>query len=69
MINAYIAILALIATFSFLLLLAKHIRLKNSLIQLKEVMKQHTLKHGVDDQLWEIFVKESRKILGGKSVK
>lgn len=66
MTNPYLALMAFASIVAFLILLIKYIRLKIGLIQLKEKMKEHTLTYGVDDQLWDIFVKGTRKLLDAK---
>ncbi|MCZ4310212.1 hypothetical protein AB6D66_01440 [Vibrio pomeroyi] len=66
MTNPHLVLMAFAAIVAFLTVLIKYIRLKNGLIQLKEKMKEHTLIHGVDDQLWDMFVKETRKLVGAK---
>ena len=42
----------------------KYTKLRNGLKGLKSDMKNHTIKHGVDDALWIKFVEGSRKLLG-----
>lgn len=69
MTNTYLVLMAFAAIIAFVSLLIKYIRLKNGLIQLKEKMKEYTLKHGVDDQLWDMFVEGTRKLVGAKSGK
>lgn len=54
--------IALLSTFAFAITLLRHILLKRELFKLKADMKRHTLEHGIDDQLWIMFVERTRKI-------
>lgn len=56
-------IIALIALAGWALTLVKHILFKRELYNLKREMKQHTLHHGVDDGLWQLFVERTRTML------
>jgi hypothetical protein len=53
----------IIATTAFGLVLVKHILFKRELLKLKADMKSHTLQHGIDHELWNIFVTRTRKML------
>lgn len=53
-------VIALVSTCAFVFTFIRHILFKRELFKLKEDMKQHTLKHGVDNQLWLMFVERTR---------
>lgn len=54
---------ALLSTVAFAITLLRHLLFKRELLKLKSDMKQHTLEHGIDDQLWIMFVERIRKML------
>ena len=58
--------IALIAVMGMGIVLYKHITFKRELMDLKADMKAHTLEHGIDDQLWDMFVKRTRIMLSFK---
>lgn len=58
------ALVALLFLFSYYF--KKYTLLRKGLQSLKKEMKTHTMKHGIDDVLWEKFVIGSRKLLGDK---
>lgn len=55
-------VIASLSTVAFAITLLRHILFKRELIKLKTDMKQHTLKHGIDEQLWFMFVERTRKM-------
>ncbi|EGQ7973602.1 hypothetical protein I7Z51_002526 [Vibrio parahaemolyticus] len=48
---------------AFGITLGRHILFKRELYLLKQDMKQHTIEHGIDDALWQMFVLRTRKML------
>lgn len=54
--------IALLSTVAFGITLLRYILFKRELLKLKEDMKQHTLEHGIDDQLWVMFVERTRNM-------
>lgn len=54
--------IAFLSTVAFAVTLLRHILLKRDLLKLKADMKRHTLEHGIDDQLWVMFVERTRKM-------
>lgn len=55
-------VIALLSTLAFGITLLRHILLKREIIKLKSDMKQHTLQHGIDNQLWIMFVERTRNL-------
>lgn len=55
-------VIALASTCAFGMTLLRHILFKRELMKLKEDMKRHTLDHGVDNQLWVMFVDRTRNM-------
>ncbi|PSU31671.1 hypothetical protein C9I99_21015 [Photobacterium lutimaris] len=51
------------STLGMALTLTRYILFKRELYKLKQQMKKHHLKHGFDDQLWDLFVTRTRKML------
>lgn len=62
-INTTLFWIATISTVGFGVTLVRHIMFKRALFKLKQDMKQHSLKHGIDNALWEMFVQRTRKML------
>jgi hypothetical protein len=54
--------IALIATISMGILLFNHIMFKREILKLKEEMVAHKLKNGVDEELWNMFIKGTNLI-------
>ncbi|EPR7483913.1 TPA: hypothetical protein ACGSTL_001224 [Vibrio parahaemolyticus] len=62
---AAIAILALIILGRmYIKLRKKYDELHSGFVSLKEDMKTHTMEHGIDLNLWDMFVEGSRKLIG-----
>lgn len=55
--------IAMLSTGAACYFLFKYIKLQRDLYLLKQQMKNHTLEHGIDNQLWIIFVERTRKLL------
>jgi hypothetical protein len=54
---------AVLSTLGFAVTLIRHVLFKREFYKLKEDMKKHTLEHGVNEELWILFVTRSRKML------
>lgn len=53
-------VIALASTCVSVFILMRHILFKRELFKLREDMKRHTLQHGVDNDLWLMFVERTR---------
>lgn len=56
-------LVAVVSTAAFGLVLTKHILFKRELVSLKRDMKAHSLRHGIDNALWEMFTTRTREML------
>ena len=61
--NNFYMWIAFISTAGFVISLIRHILFKRELMRLKEDMKLHSLTHGIDNALWDMFVQRTRKML------